>query len=172
MPLILPVRGKMPQWGEQCFIAENATLVGDVIMGDHCSVWFQSVVRADVHSIRIGNQVNIQDGVILHGTYEKAGCSIGDRVSIGHRAIVHGCTIESDVLIGMGAILMDLSYIPSNVLIAAGTIVLENTKLESGFIYAGTPARKIKELDQDQFKFSIERTALNYQMYASWFSKG
>ncbi|MBK9108942.1 MAG: gamma carbonic anhydrase family protein [Saprospiraceae bacterium] len=169
MALILPVRDKTPRWGESCFFAENATLVGDVMLGEACSVWFQAVIRGDVHEIRIGNQVNIQDGVIIHCTYEKAGTYIGDRVSIGHRAIVHGCKIASDVLIGMGAIVMDHCEIPSNVLVAAGAVVLENSVLESGYIYAGVPAKKVKALDQDVFNFHISRTAKNYEMYASWF---
>lgn len=171
MALILTVRDKTPKWGSSCFFAENATLAGDVILGNRCSIWFQAVVRGDVHEIRIGHQVNIQDGAILHCTYEKAGTYIGDRVSIGHRAIVHGCTISSDVLIGMGAIVMDHAEIPSNVIIAAGAVVLENSKLESGFIYAGVPAIKVKALDEDVLRFNIERTAKNYEMYASWFQQ-
>ncbi|MBK8956313.1 MAG: gamma carbonic anhydrase family protein [Saprospiraceae bacterium] len=172
MALILPVRNKTPQWGHSCFFADNATLIGDLILGDDCSVWFQAVVRADVHEIRIGNQVNIQDGAIIHCTYEKAGTYIGDRVSIGHRAIVHGCKISSDVLIGMGAIVMDHAEIPSHVLIGAGAVVLENSKLESGYIYAGIPAKKVKQLDTALFKFHIERTARNYMMYGKWFGEG
>lgn len=171
MALVLPVNGIHPSWGSGCFIAENATLVGDVTLGDRCSVWFQAVLRGDVHFIRIGNDVNIQDGAILHGTYQKTGTTIGDRVSIGHRAIVHGCTISSDVLVGMGSIIMDHCFVPSNVLIAAGAVVLENSQLESGYIYAGVPAKRIKPLDKEQFSFYIDRTAKNYQLYASWFGE-
>lgn len=170
MPLILPVLDKKPIFGKQCFIAENATIVGDVQLGDHCSVWFQAIIRGDVNEIRIGNEVNIQDGAVIHCTYQKAGTYIGDRVSIGHRAIVHGCTIHSNVLIGIGAIVLDHAIIEEHVLIAAGAVVLENSRLESGFIYAGIPAKKIKELDHETFQFNIERTAKNYQMYASWFT--
>lgn len=172
MALVKTIKGSRPQFGENCFLAENATVVGDVTMGMNCSVWFQAVVRGDVNSIKIGNQVNIQDGVIIHCTYQKAATVIGDRVSIGHRAIVHGCTVEDDVLIGMGAIVMDHAHIPSNVLIAAGAVVLENSKLESGFIYAGVPAKKIKALSPDLFKDQIQRIANNYTMYASWFEDG
>ncbi|HRG67661.1 MAG: gamma carbonic anhydrase family protein [Saprospiraceae bacterium] len=170
MPLILPVLDKNPVFGKHCFIAENATIVGDVQIGDHCSVWFQAIIRGDVNEIRIGNEVNIQDAAVIHCTYQKAGTYIGDRVSIGHRAIVHGCTIHSNVLIGMGAIVLDHAIIEEHVLVAAGAVVLENSKLESGFIYGGIPAKKIKALDHETFQFNIERTAKNYQMYASWFT--
>lgn len=169
MALIIDIKGISPKWGSDCFFAENSTVIGDTIMGDHCSVWFQAVIRGDVHEIRIGNEVNVQDGAIIHATYQKAGTYIGDRVSIGHRAIVHGCRISSDVLIGMGAIVMDNAIVESNVLIAAGAVVLENSVLESGFIYAGVPAKKMKALDAETFQFFIDRTAKNYQMYASWY---
>jgi carbonic anhydrase/acetyltransferase-like protein (isoleucine patch superfamily) len=169
MALIRDVRGFTPQFGKNVFLAENATVIGDVIMGDDCSVWYQAVVRGDVHSIRIGNQVNIQDGAIIHCTYQQAPTTIGDRVSIGHRAIVHGCTIENNVLIGMGAIVMDHAHIPENVLIGAGAVVLENSKLESGAVYAGVPARKVKELSPERLKDTIERIAGNYVFYADWF---
>ena len=169
MAVILDVRGKSPRIAENCFLAENATIIGDVEIGNGSSVWFQSVIRADVHEIRIGKEVNIQDGAIIHCTYEKAGTYIGDRVSIGHRAIVHGCSIFSDVLVGMGAIVMDNAIVNSNVLIAAGAVVLENSVLESGYIYAGVPAKKVKILNPDTFQFFIDRTAKNYQLYASWF---
>jgi len=167
MPLILTVNDKSPKWGEDCFIAENATITGDVIMGDQCSVWFQAVVRGDVHYIKIGNKVNIQDGAILHCTYQKAPLNIGNNVSIGHRAIVHGCTIEDNVLIGMGAIVMDHAVIHSNTLIAAGAIVLENTICESGMIYAGIPAKAVKKLEPEVFEHNIRRIADNYVMYSS-----
>ncbi|MBK8451394.1 MAG: gamma carbonic anhydrase family protein [Saprospiraceae bacterium] len=169
MALIKSVRGFTPVFGTACFLAENATIIGDVILGNNCSVWFQAIIRGDVHEIRIGNEVNIQDGAIIHGTYEKAGTYIGDRVSIGHRAIVHGCTIHSNVLVGMGSIILDQAIVNENVLIAAGAVVLEKSILESGFIYAGIPAKKVKALDPENFKFHIDRTAKNYQLYASWF---
>ena len=168
-PLILAVGDISPRWGNDCYIAPNATIVGDVIMGDRCSVWFQAVIRGDVHKIRIGNEVNIQDGAIIHCTYQKAATTVGDRVSIGHRAIVHGCFIESDVLVGMGAIVMDHAHIESNVLIAAGAVVLEHARLESGFIYGGIPAKKIKALHAEDFAFYIKRTAENDHMYDGWF---
>jgi carbonic anhydrase/acetyltransferase-like protein (isoleucine patch superfamily) len=168
MPLIKPVRGHEPQFGANCYLAENATVIGDVIMGDECSVWFQAVVRGDVHSIRMGNRVNVQDGAIIHCTYEQASTTIGDNVSIGHRAIVHGCTIHDNVLIGMGAIVMDHAVVESNVLIAAGAVVLENSHLESGYIYAGVPAKKVKAISSEQFSGTIERIAQNYVMYSSW----
>jgi carbonic anhydrase/acetyltransferase-like protein (isoleucine patch superfamily) len=169
MPLILPVEDKYPQFGSNCFIAENATVVGDVVMGDDCSVWFQAVVRGDVHYIRMGNRVNVQDGAILHCTYQQAPLEIGNEVSIGHRAIVHGCTIHDHVLVGMGAIVMDHAVVESNVLIAAGAVVLENSRLESGHIYAGVPARKVKALSEEVFRHNIERIAGNYVFYADWF---
>ena len=169
MALIKSVRGFTPQFGNNCFFAENATLIGDLIMGDDCSVWFQAVVRGDVNSIRIGNKVNIQDGAVLHGTYLKASTTIGNNVSIGHRALVHGCTLQDNVLIGMGAIVMDHAVVEENVLIAAGAVVLENTICESGHIYAGVPAKKVKAISPDQFKDTIERISNAYIMYAGWF---
>ncbi len=169
MALILPVHDISPQFGKNCFIAENATIVGEVICGDDCSFWFQSVVRGDVNYIRMGNKVNVQDGAIIHCTYKKAPTIIGNNVSIGHRAIVHGCTVHDNVLIGMGAIVMDHAVVESNVLIAAGAVVLENSILESGHIYAGVPAKKVKKLSEETFKDSIERIAKNYVMYAEWF---
>ena len=169
MPLILPVHNIFPQFGNNCFIAENATIVGDFICGDDCSFWFQCVVRGDVNFIRMGNKVNVQDGAIIHCTYIKAPTVIGNNVSIGHRAIVHGCTVHDNVLVGMGAIVMDHAVVESNVLIAAGAVVLENSVLESGHIYAGVPAKKVKKLSEAAFKDSIERIANNYVMYSGWF---
>jgi carbonic anhydrase/acetyltransferase-like protein (isoleucine patch superfamily) len=169
MALIKTVRGFTPQFGDNCFLADNATLIGDVVMGDDCSVWFQTVVRGDVNSIRIGNKVNIQDGAILHGTYLRASTTIGNNVSIGHRALVHGCTLQDHVLIGMGAIVMDHAVVEENVLIAAGAVVLEKTICESGHIYAGVPAKKVKAISPEQFKDTIERIAGAYVMYAGWF---
>ncbi len=169
MPVIRAVNGKHPQFGKNCFIAENATVVGEVIMGDECSVWFQAVVRGDVHYIKMGNKVNVQDGAIIHCTYQKAPTKIGNNVSIGHRAIVHGCTIKDNVLIGMGAIVMDHALVEENVLIAAGAVVLENSHLESGFIYAGVPAKKVKALSKEAFKNTIQKISDNYVMYSGWF---
>ncbi len=169
MALIKPVKGMQPRFGENCYLAENATIVGDVIMGDDCSVWFQAVIRGDVHYIRMGNRVNVQDGAVIHCTYLKAPTTIGNNVSIGHRALVHGCTIHDNVLVGMGAIVMDHVVIEENVLIAAGAVVLENSRLESGHIYAGVPAKKVKALDAATFKDTIERIANNYVMYSDWF---
>ncbi|MDB4014936.1 gamma carbonic anhydrase family protein [Flavobacteriaceae bacterium] len=167
--LIKTVRSFTPQWGSDCFIAENATLIGDLIMGDQCSVWYQAVIRADVNAIRIGNRVNIQDGAVIHATYEKAATIIGDDVSIGHNAIVHGCTLKDSVLVGMGSIVMDNCIVESNSIIAAGSVVTQNTHVPEGTIFAGIPARKIKDIDPKLQKGEIERIAKNYLMYSSWF---
>ncbi len=169
MPIIFPVNGAHPAFGENCFIAPNATIVGDVIMGDQCSVWFNAVIRGDVNSITMGNKVNVQDGAVIHCTFEKTKTVIKNNVSIGHNAIVHGCTIEDNVLIGMGAILMDNVVVGSNSIIAAGAVVLENTIIESGSIYAGIPAKKIKDISQDLISGEINRIAENYIKYSSWF---
>jgi carbonic anhydrase/acetyltransferase-like protein (isoleucine patch superfamily) len=158
-----------PKWGNNCYFAENATIIGDVVMGNDCSVWFQAVVRGDVNFIRIGNKVNIQDGAILHATYQKCGTTIGNNVSIGHRAIVHGCTIHDNVLIGMGAIVMDQALVEENCLIAAGAVVLENIICKAGGVYAGVPAKRVKELSPELFSGQIQRIANNYMMYADWF---
>jgi carbonic anhydrase/acetyltransferase-like protein (isoleucine patch superfamily) len=171
MALIKSVKGISPRFGNNCYLSENATIVGDVTAGDDCTFWFQCVVRGDVHYIKIGNKVNIQDGAILHCTYQKHPLNIGNNVSIGHRAMVHGCTIEDNVLVGMGAIVMDNAYIEKNSIIAAGAVVLENTRVESGSIYAGVPAKKVKELSPEHFKDINERIANNYVMYASWFKE-
>ncbi len=171
MPLILPVKGVLPTIPDNCFIAPNATIVGDVVMGDECSVWFNAVIRGDVNSIRIGNKVNIQDGACIHCTYEKTKTNIGDNVSIGHHALVHGCTIEDNVLIGMGAIVMDNVHIASHTIIAAGAVVLENTKCEPNSIYAGVPAKKVKDISQELIHNEIGRIANNYVMYSSWFKE-
>ncbi|MEM9837472.1 MAG: gamma carbonic anhydrase family protein [Bacteroidota bacterium] len=167
--LILPVRGFTPQWGDNCYFADNATIIGDVIMGHECSVWFTAVVRGDVNSIRMGNRVNVQDGAVIHATFERTKTHIGNNVSIGHRAIVHGCTIEDNVLIGMGAIVMDNATVASGCLIAAGAVVLEGTHCEAGHIYAGVPAKKIKRISEEQLKDSVDRIAGAYVKYASWF---
>ncbi|HTJ12748.1 MAG TPA: gamma carbonic anhydrase family protein [Dinghuibacter sp.] len=169
MPVILPVKGVDPRWGENCFIAPNATIVGDVVMGDDCSVWFNAVVRGDVNSIRLGNRVNVQDGAVIHCTFEKTKTIVGNNVSIGHNAIVHGCQIDDNVLVGMGAIIMDNAHIGSNSIIAAGAVVLEGTIVERGVIYGGVPARKIKDIPQDLISGQIERIAKNYLHYSSWF---
>lgn len=169
MSWILSVRGFMPQFGSNCFIAPNATVVGDAVFGNDCSIWFNAVVRGDVNSIRVGNKVNIQDGAVIHCTFEKTKTLIGNNVSIGHNAIVHGCVIDDNVLVGMGAIIMDYARIGSNSIIAAGAVVLENTVVEPGSIYAGIPARKVKELAQDGIHGEIDRIANNYLKYSSWF---
>lgn len=171
MPLIKSVRGFTPEWGDNCFLAENATLIGDLVMGNDCSVWFQAVIRGDVNSIRIGNKVNIQDGAIIHGTFERAATSIGNNVSIGHRAMVHGCTLHDNVLVGMGAIIMDNAVVEEHVLIAAGAVVLENMHCESGYIYAGVPAKKVKKLSPEQFSDTIDRISNAYVKYASWYKE-
>lgn len=170
MPVILPVEGVSPQFGSDCFIAPNATIVGDVIMGDQCSIWFNAVVRGDVNSIRMGNKVNVQDGAVIHATYQKTKAIIGNNVSIGHNAIVHGCIVHDNVLIGMGAIVMDNAEIGSNSIIAAGAVVLEGTKVEAGTIYAGVPAKKVKAVSEELISGEINRIANNYIKYASWFS--
>ncbi|MFZ9717962.1 MAG: gamma carbonic anhydrase family protein [Chitinophagaceae bacterium] len=169
MAVILPVEGIIPQLGKDCFVAPNATIVGDVITGDQCSFWFNAVVRGDVNSIRLGNKVNVQDGAVLHATYQKAKTTIGNNVSIGHNAIVHGCTIHDDVLIGMGAIVMDHAVVHSNAIIAAGAVVLEGTVVEAGSIYAGVPAKKVKNISAELISGEIHRIANNYIHYASWF---
>ena len=167
--LIKSVRGLTPKYGIDCFFAENSTIIGEVIIGDNCSVWYQAVIRGDVNSINIGNRVNIQDGAIIHGTYEQSATKIGNDVSIGHNAIIHGCTIKDSVLVGMGSIIMDDSVIESNSIIAAGSVLPKNTIVPAGSVFAGVPAKKIKEIDQDLQKKEIERIAKNYLTYASWF---
>jgi carbonic anhydrase/acetyltransferase-like protein (isoleucine patch superfamily) len=169
MPVILPVKGVFPQIPESCFVAPNATIVGDVIMGEDCSIWFNAVVRGDVNSIRIGNKVNIQDGACIHCTYQKTTVDIGNNVSIGHHALVHGCKVEDNVLIGMGAIVMDNVVIGANSIIAAGAVVLEGTQVPAGSVFAGVPAKKVKDISQELLKGEVERIANNYLMYSSWF---
>ena len=176
MALILSVKDINPQWGDNCFLAPNATICGDVIMGNDCSVWFNAVIRGDVNSIRIGNKVNIQDGAVLHCTYEdltagQAGTKLhlGNNVSVGHNAIVHGCKVHDNVLIGMGAIVMDNVEIGSNTIIAAGAVVTEGTIVPSGCIFAGVPAKKIKDISQELISGEINRIANNYLMYSGWF---
>ncbi|MFP5039695.1 gamma carbonic anhydrase family protein [Parasediminibacterium sp. JCM 36343] len=169
MAYILTVLGKTPQFGNNCFVAPNATIVGDVQMGDEGSVWFNAVIRGDVNNITIGNKVNVQDGAIIHCTYQKNATIIGNNVSIGHNALVHGCTIKDNVLIGMGAIVMDKCIVNSNAIVAAGAVVLEGTIVEAGSIYAGVPAKKVKDISQDKIHGEIDRIANNYVKYASWF---
>ncbi|HEX8574921.1 MAG TPA: gamma carbonic anhydrase family protein [Flavobacterium sp.] len=169
--LIKSVNGKSPAIPDDCYVAENATIVGDVTLGTSCSVWFNTVIRGDVNTITIGNKVNIQDGAVIHCTYQKHATVIGNNVSIGHNAIVHGCTIHDNVLIGMGVIIMDNCVIHSNTIIAAGAVVTQNTVVESGTIYAGVPAKKVKAIDQSDFAGEIERISNNYVMYSSWFKE-
>ena len=169
MALIQSVRGFTPKIGEHTFLAQTSVIIGDVVIGDHSSVWFNAVVRGDVHEVRIGNHCNVQDGAVIHCTYQKSGTYIGNEVSIGHNAVVHGCTIHDRVLVGMGAIVMDHAVISSEVIIAAGAVVLEGTQLESGYIYGGIPAKKLKELSPANAHFYLTRTAKNYNIYASWF---
>ena len=170
MALIKRVKGISPVFGENVYLAENATVAGEVTMGDNCSVWFSAVVRGDVNSIKIGHKVNIQDGAVVHCTYKKAATLIGNNVSIGHNALLHGCTIKDNVLIGMGAIVMDGAVVESNSIVAAGAVVLEGTHIESGTIYAGVPAKKVKELNQEQTARLLEDISNNYVLYSSWFT--
>ena len=169
MPVIRPVQGVSPQYPDDCFIAENATVVGDVTMGNLCSVWFNAVIRGDVHYIKMGNKVNVQDGAVIHATYKTSPTNIGNNVSIGHNALVHGCEIRDNVLIGMGAIVMDHCVVQSNCIIAAGAVLLEGTKTEEWSVYAGVPAKKVKALTPDLFEGEVKRIANNYVKYSSWF---
>jgi carbonic anhydrase/acetyltransferase-like protein (isoleucine patch superfamily) len=169
MPIIKPVKGHHPQISDDCYIAENATIVGDVSIGKQCSIWFNAVIRGDVHFIKIGNKVNIQDGAVIHATYQKSPTTIGNNVSIGHNAIVHGCTIQDNVLIGMGSIVMDDCVIESNSIIAAGAVVTKNTIVKSGSIYAGVPAKKVKDISKALISGEINRISDNYVEYSSWF---
>ncbi|MBD3636194.1 MAG: gamma carbonic anhydrase family protein [Crocinitomicaceae bacterium] len=171
MALIKSCRGFTPEIPKNCWLADNATIIGDVKMGENCSIWFNAVVRGDVNSIRLGDNVNIQDGAVLHCTYEKTKTILGNNVSVGHNALVHGCTVKDNVLIGMGAIVMDNCEIEENCIIAAGAVLLEGTKVESGSIYAGVPAKKVKDLSPEMFKGEVQRIAKNYRMYASWFEE-
>ncbi|WP_370392467.1 gamma carbonic anhydrase family protein [uncultured Winogradskyella sp.] len=169
MAIILSVRGHHPQIPDDCFVADNATIVGEVTMGNQCSIWFNAVVRGDVHFIKMGNKVNVQDGAVIHGTYQKSPTTIGNNVSIAHNAIVHGCTIHDNVLIGMGSIVMDGCIVESNSIIAAGAVVPQNTRIESGSIYAGVPAKKIKDIRPELVSGEIDRIANNYVTYSGWF---
>lgn len=171
MPLIKTVRGMTPVFGNDCYLADNATVIGSVVMGDNCSVWFNAVVRGDVNTITIGNKVNIQDGAVVHATFETAPTKIGNNVSIAHNAIVHGCTIDDNVLIGMNAIVMDNAVVGKNSIIAAGALVLENTIVEPGSIYAGVPAKLVKKVSENHTKDLLDRIANNYLKYASWYKE-
>lgn len=171
MPVIKPVKGVSPQIPDDCYIAENATIVGDVSMGSQCSIWFSTVVRGDVNYIKMGNKVNIQDGAVIHGTYKTAPTNIGNNVSIGHNALVHGCTIHDNVLVGMGSIIMDGCVVESNSIIAAGAVVTKNTIVKSGSIYAGVPAKKVKDISEELISGEINRIADNYIKYSSWFKE-
>jgi len=171
MAIIKSVRGFTPVLGNDCFLADTAVVIGDVVMGNFCSIWFNAIVRGDVHSIRIGNKVNIQDGAVIHCTYQKAPVFIGNNVSIAHNAVVHGCTIHDNVLIGMGAIIMDHAVIESNSIIAAGALVLENTVVESGSVYAGVPAKKVRSIDKELLVGQVNRIADSYIMYAGWYKE-
>lgn len=169
MAIIVPLNGKTPNIGNNCFLAENSAIIGDVEIGDDCSVWFSAVIRGDVHYIKIGNNVNIQDGAIIHATYKKSPTNIGNNVSIAHGAIVHGCTIHDYVLIGMNAVVLDDAVIESNSIVAAGAVVTKGTVVESGSVYAGSPAKKIKDISPELLKGEVERIVNNYGMYASWY---
>ena len=171
MPIIKSVNGKSPQLPEDCYIAENATIVGDVQVGSQCSIWFNAVLRGDVHYIKLGNKVNVQDGAVVHCTYQKHPTTIGNNVSIGHNAIVHGCTIHDNVLIGMGSIVMDNCVVESNSIEAAGAVVTQNTTVESGSIYAGVPAKKVKDISKELINGEINRISENYVKYSSWFKE-
>lgn len=171
MKIIKPVNGKHPQIPEDCFVADNATIVGDVIIGNECSIWFNAVIRGDVHYIKMGNKVNVQDGAVIHATYQKSPTNIGNNVSIGHNAIVHGCTIHDNVLVGMGSIIMDDCVVESNSIIAAGAVVTKNTRVEAGSIYAGVPAKKVKDISEELISGEIDRIANNYVKYSSWFKE-
>ena len=166
---IKKLKGITPKFGKNCFFAENAVIIGDVVMGNDCSVWFSAVIRGDVNSIRMGNKVNVQDGVVIHGTYQKSATQIGNNVSIAHNATVHGCTIHDNVLIGMNAVILDDTVIHSNSIIAAGAVVTKGTIVESGSIYAGIPAKKVKDISTELISGEIERIANNYLMYAGWY---
>ena len=171
MKIIKPVNGKHPQIPEDCFIAENAVIVGEVSMGTECSIWYNAVIRGDVHYIKMGSKVNVQDGAVIHATYQKSPTNIGNNVSIGHNAIVHGCTIQENVLVGMGSIIMDDCVVESNSIIAAGAVVTKNTRVEAGSIYAGVPAKKVKDISKELISGEINRIANNYVKYSSWFKE-
>ena len=169
MAIIKKLNGHTPKFGKNCFLADNAAIIGDVEMGNDCSIWFGAVLRGDVHSIRIGNKVNIQDNATIHATYKKSPTNIGNNVSIAHNAVIHGCTIKDNVLICMGAIVLDDAVVESNTIVAAGSVVTKGTVVESGWVYAGTPAKKMKQLGEELLKGEVERIVNAYSMYASWY---
>ena len=169
MAILKKLNGHTPKFGKNCFLADNAAIIGDVEMGNDCSIWFGAVLRGDVHSIRIGNKVNIQDNATIHATYKKSPTNIGNNVSIAHNAVIHGCTIKDNVLIGMGAIVLDDAVVESNTIVAAGSVVTKGTVVESGWVYAGTPAKKMKQLGEELLKGEVERIVNAYSMYASWY---
>ncbi|MFT4568266.1 MAG: carbonic anhydrase/acetyltransferase-like protein (isoleucine patch superfamily) [Saprospiraceae bacterium] len=172
MALVIPVRGNTPEIHDSCWMAPNASIIGDVLLSEDCTVWFNAVIRGDVCRIEIGKKCNIQDGVIIHGTYNKSKTILEENVSVGHGAVLHGCHIKSNVLVGMKAVIMDNTIVESNVIVAAGAVVLENQTLESGYIYAGVPAKKVKKIDAEASQFHIARTADAYLLYSSWFQEG
>ncbi len=171
MAIIKELLGKAPQIGEGTYIAETATIIGDVVMGTECSIWFNAVIRGDVHYIKLGNKVNVQDNAMLHATYQKHPLNIGNNVSIGHNAIVHGCTIEDNVLIGMGAIVMDDCIVESNSIVGAGSVVVQGTRIKSGEVWGGIPAKKIKDISKELLEGEVERIANNYVKYSSWYKE-
>lgn len=171
MAFIIPLPGKIPRIGQNCFIAENATITGDVVIGDHCSIWFGAVLRGDVHSIRIGNNTNVQDCAVIHGTYQKSPTHIGNNVTIAHGAVVHGCTIHDNVMVGINAVVLDDAVIESNTIIAAGSVVTKGTHVESGSVWAGVPARKVKDIGPDLLEGEVKRIASAYGMYAGWYQE-
>lgn len=171
MAIIKELRGHTPKFGKNCFLADNAAIIGDVEMGDDCSIWFGAVLRGDVHSIRIGNKVNIQDNATIHATYQKYPTHIGNNVSIAHNAVIHGCTIKDNVLIGMGAIVLDNAVVESNTIVAAGSVVTKGTVVESGWVYGGIPAKKIKQMGEELLKGEVERIVNAYSMYAGWYDE-
>jgi carbonic anhydrase/acetyltransferase-like protein (isoleucine patch superfamily) len=171
MAIIRNVRGYSPKYGVNCFFAENATVIGNVLMGSDCSIWYSAVIRGDVHYIKMGNNVNVQDGAVIHATYEKSPTNIGNNVSIAHNAVVHGCTIHDNVLIGMGAIVLDDAVVESNSIIAAGAVVTKGTVVKSGSVYAGSPAKLIKEISPELLEGEINRIANSYAMYAGWYKE-
>ncbi|MCG6186709.1 gamma carbonic anhydrase family protein [Maribellus maritimus] len=169
MALLKTLNGKTPAIGNGCFLAETATIIGDVSLGDNCSIWFNAVLRGDVHYIKIGNNTNVQDNAVIHATYKKSPTNIGNNVTIAHGAIVHGCTIKDNVMIGMNSVILDNAVVESNTIIAAGSVVTKGTVVESGSVYAGIPAKKIKEISEDLLEGEINRIANSYGMYASWY---
>ena len=171
MAIIRSLKGKTPQLGKDCFLAETATLVGDVEVGDNCSIWYNAVLRGDVHYIKIGNNTNVQDNATIHATYQKSPTNIGNNVTIAHGAIVHGCTLKDNVMIGMNAVILDNAVVESNSIVAAGSVVTKNTVVESGSVYAGIPAKKVKDISPELLHGEVERIANAYHMYASWYGE-